>query len=159
MNRRLAVIFVLLLAACSEKHDAAGWVQQVSTAHTRADEALAQGDRETAREELEAALQAAAPSDVTTADRRTLQQDLMYRLADVEIASARHQRALDWAERGLALGKQQDVFTSNLLIVRARALEALGRDIDAAHDYYEALQITDALLQQTLETIPSGGER
>jgi hypothetical protein len=54
------------------------------------------------------------------------------------------------ARRGLSLGKALDVFTANLWLVRGEALEALGRDSEAAASYYAALEIDNALLQGVL---------
>jgi hypothetical protein len=61
------------------------------------------------------------------------------------------------ADNGLRLGRADDIFCSNLLAARGRALAALGRDTEAASSYHEALEIDARLLHAALGRGRAGG--
>lgn len=166
----VSIVFVLgvggvALSACSEisettpapvqstqpPSEAAAWLTQAQDAHREADEAILDNDLETAESILREAL-VEPPETVHERDARVIRQDLYYRLATVLADRADNNAALEAADRGLALGEAEDLFTANLLVVKGRALEALGRDVDAAGIYFQALEINEALLRQTLRT-------
>ena len=149
------------LSACGDERapepapDAATWLSQLRSAHPRADAALSAGNVDDAVAVLAEAGRAPMPAELLAADRRVLHQDLLYRLGGAELDRAEPARALAAAERGLGLGRAQDVFTANLLVVRGEALQALERETEAAASYFEALEINRALLAQVLdETSP-----
>ena len=159
----LAVLLLLLafVASCaSERQDADGpmelgaggaWLLDVESHHERIDAAVARGDFAEAAREAEAALGVAVPVSVAAAHRRSLHQDLAFRLAGAWLSAGQFDRALEASERGLALGRHDDLFTANLLFSAGRALEALGRDSDAVARYHDALKINEALLRQVLD--------
>ena len=72
-------------------------------------------------------------------------------LASIDLDDARPESPLEHSEAGRALGRGQDVFTANLHVTPGRALEATGREVEAADAYFEALEINDALLRQMLD--------
>lgn len=147
----LSVLAVAVALGCdSGSPEAARWLEQQRAASTRADEALAEGNPERARTLLEQSLKQAPPPSLHENDARIVRQDIYYRLATMDLADKNPKGALAWADRGLALGRADDVFTANLLIARGRSHEALGDARAAGHDYYEALKITDRLLQDAL---------
>jgi hypothetical protein len=80
-----------------------------------------------------------------------VRRDVLYRLAQIELASGNAKASADWATRGLGLGRTADAFTTNLLIVRGRAFEQMNDAMGASRDYHDALVITEALLDQSLE--------
>jgi hypothetical protein len=96
------------------------------------------------------------PEGVGSDHARVVQQDLWYRLATIDLATAPAQALLD-SDRGLALGRGLDLFSSNLLTARGRALSALGRDTEAASSYHEALAVDERLLQAALGKGQAGG--
>ena len=159
----LALGATMLGGACAAERaptgsaPAAGWVETAKAANGAADDAMAEGDHERARGALEEALRAPEPGGVAEEDRRIVRQDLLFHIAQVELSAGEPEAALRRAEEGLALGRHDDLFTANLLVVLGRAHEALGREEQAADDYYDALEINDALLRRTLrpnEEIP-----
>ncbi len=167
MRRLRAGLFALLLAlgACAQAEpeaapspSAAEWLMSVRSAHLQADGALSAGELERAASVLRGVAGVGVPSEVSTEHGRVVLQDLMFRLAEVELERAQHDAALVAADAGLAHGRGDDVFTANLLIARGAALEAKGRDTEAAASYYEALEINRALLAELLEA-PDGGGR
>lgn len=170
MTLRRARIFALLLAlgcalafgACSsgsqpESLDAASdWLATVQRAHSRADEAIAAGQPDGARAALQTALDAAVPSSVHPEHARVVRQDLWFRVATLDTAQ-QPAAALLAADNGLRLGRADDIFCSNLLAARGRALAALGRDTEAASSYHEALEIDERLLHAALGQGQAGG--
>jgi hypothetical protein len=169
----LATLLALALAACAQReehehtepsalgeraaaNEAREWLDQVSSAHARADEALAAGQHERAREVLSAALERAVPARLGNEHARVVRQDLWYRLSAIGVERAPQQALLE-AERGLALGRHDDLFSANLLIARGRALQALGRDTEAASSYHGALKIEERLLNEALGAGRDGG--
>jgi len=142
------------LAGCSHSGgapEAARWIAGAAAAHEHADQALARGDREAARADLSSLVASPAPDAVAPSDRRLVLQDALARLAHLELLAGRAEQAQALAERGLALGRERDLFAANLLTARGQAREALGQDRAAADDYHEALLIDEALLRETLE--------
>jgi hypothetical protein len=80
-------------------------------------------------------------------------QDALFRLAGLELDERHAQAALAWAERGISLGCERDLFCANLHIARGNAHEALGDRVAATRELHEALVINDELLGRAL-----GGE-
>jgi hypothetical protein len=130
--------------------EAAQWVADVRSAHAAADGALRAGQAQAALARLDAALAAEVPVEVQPEHRRAVHQDLLFRAAQVHLQAGRSGDARAAAERGLGLGRAVDLFTANLLIARGQALEADGRDTEAAASYYEALEINRVLLGKAL---------
>lgn len=94
--------------------------------------------------------QMAAAPFVPTRERdaaRPYRQDAYYRLAR-RTQDATEQLRL--ADAGLALGGE-DLFVANLLAIKGRALEALGRDDEAPAVYHRALLINEELLNNLLD--------
>jgi len=160
--RAVSIGALLLCAACAQQDaapapelvapSAGQWVLDIEGVHARVDGAIATGDRAAARHHIEAALSATVPTGVSAEHRRVVHQDLLFRLAGVELSASGGEAALRASERGLALGRFDDLFTANLLLSAGRALETLGRDTEAADSYYRALKINEALLSRVLAT-------
>lgn len=146
---RVALVACLVLVACGGE-DGAAWVAQARSASVRADEALASGDMARAREALTPLVEQAPPRAVSPDDARVVAQDAAWRLARLALADGDGAAALGWVDAGLSRGRRGDVFVANLLAVRGQALEALGRDVEAARDYHAALVINEALLDEVL---------
>lgn len=145
------LVVLVFVAGCGNGDaDAAAWISHASSASRTADEALARGDADAARAALQAIVSAEVPSSVADRDRRVLRADAFYRLAEIELSGGSPTEALGLADRGLAEGRAEDLFTANLLVARGRALEAVGRDADAAEEYHAALLINEALLREAL---------
>lgn len=145
-NVLTAMSFVALLwggVGCGSE-EAAAYMADARAAHV-------EFERDAVPEVLERFLALPVPEDVNEDDARVVRHDMYYRLSEHALNADDAERAHEWATRGLDEGTSQDVFTANLYVVRGAAREALGRDIDAASDYHEALLINDALLQQLLE--------
>ena len=147
---RALLLLWLAAAACGQQEpaelDPSAWLASVQSAHARADAALAAGDIARAQSLLERAAESPPPSGVRHDDARVVYQDLQFRLGQLELARGAPEASLLRAERGLGLGRADDLFTANLLVVRGRALAALGRDIEAASSDQDALGINARLL-------------
>ncbi len=102
------------------------------------------------RPQLERLLTAPLPPAWSAQDARWVRKDIHFRLACLDLDAKNPKAALARAEAGLALGQERDLFTANLLIARAQALENLHRDLEAAEAYHQALQINEILLAQAL---------
>lgn len=133
------------------------WLSATHAAHARADAALAAGEPGPARTLLTRALEQPVPAEVRPEDRRLVHQDLLFRLSEVALADRAPADALLCSERGLALGRQNDLFSANLLVARGHALAALGRDVEAAISYRDALAIDEQLLHIALGQGAAGG--
>lgn len=141
---------LVVSVACSRRTDASEWLARAEAAHEEASRHLAAHDAPGARDALRAAAEAKVPAGATPEDARVVRQDLYGRLATLELGQSGAREAVTWATAGLDLGRSTDVFTSNLLIVRGRALEQLGDASSASRDYHDALVVTEALLDQSL---------
>jgi predicted negative regulator of RcsB-dependent stress response len=149
---------LLLVAAfvCGCGNAPARWIEEARRAHAEADARLREQDLRGADAVLRRLVTQPVPSNVAAADRRVVLQDAYARLARVGIEEGLPEQALRDADAGLELGEQEDVFTCTLRILRGHALEALGRDPEAARDYETAQVIAAALLERTLA---DGGHR
>jgi hypothetical protein len=136
------------LAACSAKTDD-GWLTRAEAANEQVNQLMAEG-----RASEAVAVLRGVEADLTTsgsADAQMARRDVLYRLAQIELASGNAKGAAEWATRGLGLGRPSDAFTTNLLIVRGRAFEQMNDAAGASRDYHDALVITEALLDRSLE--------
>jgi hypothetical protein len=150
--KRCALLVLLVLVGCSSEpaQPSLDWLAAVRSAHLHADAASDPASAERAIAGLQLALEVPVPASVSTDHRRIVHQDLLFRIAELELDAGRARQAQLAAERGLDLGRAMDLFTANLLIARGRSLEAAGRDTAAAAVYYEALEINRELLRRTL---------
>jgi predicted negative regulator of RcsB-dependent stress response len=145
-----------LLCGCGDSEplpsqSAGTWLLAIEQAHARADAASP-----AARDALEAALALPVPAEVKAEHSRVVHQDLLFRLARIELAGGRSVEALTVADRGLTLGRAPDLFAANLLVARGEALETLGRKTEAAASYFEALEINRKLLHDALAPTDAG---
>lgn len=151
------LVALLFLGGCALP-SAEEWVAEAAAAHRAADEALARGDGAAARAALAAFVDAPRSPSVSPHDRRVLVQDACFRISVIELDGAAPDAALRWAERGLLAGVANDVFTANLFLAKARALEGLGREREAAVEYLRALDVNERLLERALGS-GTGGTR
>jgi tetratricopeptide (TPR) repeat protein len=142
---RRTLSLAVLAAVCGACGGAPSWVEAARTANGLADAALLRGDAGAALTALDAFADAPVPKTVARSDRRRVLQDVLYRLSELEtLLDAR--RAVAYADRGLALGEHEDVFTANLWVAKGDALEQLGDDSGAARAFARALRINEGLL-------------
>src|SRR5262249_20316379 len=130
-------------------------IAEATRRHALADQRLEVADPRGARDALRGIVDAPAPAGIPAEDRRGVLQDTFFRLAELDLDARDARGALANAERGLALGRANDLFAANLLVVRGAAHEALGDGPAAVEDYHQALVINDRLLAETLKD--SGG--
>lgn len=149
MRRYVAALLVLASSACGD--DAATWVSACAADSEAAERAALRGDDRAAERHLRAIAARPAPGDVARTDVSVVRRDALERLAQVLLRRGESEAALVEANRAIALGVQDDVTSVNALSTRGRVLEALGRDREAARDYHRALEITERLLDRTLE--------
>jgi hypothetical protein len=158
LTRLLAglVLVGLLALGCSRypAHGDSPWLDDASSRHARADEQLASGDVPAARDTLRSIVHGRAPADISDDDRRVVLQDTYFRLAKLDLDGGDPRGALANADHGLGVGRADDLFVANLLVVRGAAHEALGESPAAVEDYHQALVINDRLLAQTLAGKP-----
>lgn len=148
----LALLGVLAVVGCARARRAGDsrWIAEAEHRHAVADQELQGGNVRAARDALRGLVDAPAPGDVPAPDRRSILQDTYFRLAEIDLGARNPRAALASAERGLALGRADDLFVANLLVVRGAAHEALDDGAAAAADYHEALVINDKLLADSL---------
>ncbi len=148
-----------VLASCATEREpsrdpqgpsARDWIVHMRDAHGRADAAMSATDPDNARQALQRALAVAVPTGVHAEHRRVVAQDLLFRLAQIALLRGMPDEARDAAERGLAMGAHDDIFTANLMMARGQALEAQKREPEAAASYHEALLINEKLLAKVL---------
>jgi len=132
------------------------WVADTARRHALADERLRAGNTAGAKEALLAIVDGAVPPGVPLGDRRGVLQDTYFRLAEMDLQAGDARAALASADRGLGLGRADDLFVANLLVVRGAAHESLGDGPAAATDYHDALLINDKLLAGVLHEQPDG---
>ena len=146
----------LLALGCSRdvSHGDSRWLDNASSRHALADEQLASGNVPAARDTLLSIVHGRAPADISADERRVVLQDTYFRLAKLDLDAGDARGALANTDHGLGLGRADDVFVANLLVVRGAAHEALGAGPAAVEDYHEALVINDRLLAQTLAGKP-----
>jgi tetratricopeptide (TPR) repeat protein len=128
-------------------------LEQARSAHSTADRALALGQREVVKQELEGAL--SRLSEARGEQAVWVRQDLLGRLAQLELDAGDSAAALQLAERGLQLGQIPSVPLATLHVLRGRAFEARGDKKEAALAYRQALLINQQLMDQALGTTPS----
>jgi hypothetical protein len=151
-RRALIVAAAVLAIGCSRTRVAGDgpWVADAERRHALADERLQAGDRPGARIALREIVDGRTPAGVPADDRRGVLQDTYFRLAELDLQAGDARAALASADRGLALGRADDLFVANLLVVRGAAHEALGDTPTAAADYHDALLINDKLLAESV---------
>jgi len=158
--RRLfaSVVLAALALACSQARvgGETPWVADAARRHAVADERLQAGNPAAAKAALLEIVNDAVPPAVPADDRRGVLQDTYFRLAELDLQARDARGALGSADRGLALGRADDLFVANLLVVRGAAHEALGDGPAAATDYHDALLINDKLLTETLHEQTDG---
>jgi hypothetical protein len=133
------------------------WIAEAERQHAIADERLAAKDLPGARMALLPIVGAAVPADVPADARRGVLQDTYFRMAKIDLDVGDPRVALGDADSGLALGRADDLFVANLLVVRGAAHEALNDGAAAASDYHAALMINDRLLVDTLHGSADAG--
>ena len=144
-----ALAFALAFAGC-QGGDARAWIE---AARAASDAAADAPDDEAERAALQRLLALEVPSSVAADDARVIRQDGHERLARLLLRQGDPASALREVDRGLALGRADDIFTANLWVTRGRILEHRGQDREAARDYHRAMLIHEALLDAAL-----GGE-
>jgi hypothetical protein len=137
------------LPGCARAPGGGEWLDTVRVDSAEAEQKIANGDVAGARTALEHALTLPTPG-IANADARVVRQDLLYRLAMLELSERRLGEARRFADEGLSLGRSDDVFTANLLAVRGKISEADGDALSASRDYHEALMINEKLLGRAL---------
>ncbi len=147
---RTALILVFVGASLGCGSGATRWIGEAWRAHAEADILERSGDLERAGDLLQDLVSRPVPAGVAPQDARAVLQDTYARLANVALKRGKPADALHSADAGLQLGEAQDVFASSLRAFRGRALEALGRDAEAAREYEAAQAIAEALLSEAL---------
>ena len=147
---RTALVLVFLGACLGCNSGATRWIGEARGAHAEADALERSGDLQRAGDLLQDLVSRPVPAGVAPQDVRAVLQDTYARLADLALKRGKPTDALHSADAGLQLGEAQDVFVSSLRAFRGRALEALGRDAEAAREYEAAQAIAEALLSEAL---------
>jgi Flp pilus assembly protein TadD len=83
---------------------------------------------------------------------RWVKQDLLGRMATLQIEVGEPERALGTVKKGLEVSPEPSVPRSNLYIAEGQALTALGRKDEAIEPYYQALLVNEALMQEALKS-------
>lgn len=146
MSRAVPLLCSLWLAsACAAASVPQAWIDQAREAHLAADAGSVD-----ALERLVGLVDTPPPESIAPADARIVVQDACFRLAHLSLGEGDATKAETWADRGLSEGRQDDLFTANLLVARGAAREALENAAGAAEDYVDALRINAHLLELAL---------
>jgi tetratricopeptide (TPR) repeat protein len=150
---RLGVSLLLLFLVCScskSSYQASLWLEEIKAKSIQADLALKEERFQDAILALSSIVENKGPQEVEREDVRIVRQDACFRLATIYLEDRNPQEALKWSEFGLGLGQKDDLFETNLLLAKGRALEALGQEQQAAAIYHKALLINEKLLHNVL---------
>jgi hypothetical protein len=145
------LVLSVLLGSCGGPSPAVSWLDSSAAVHEQVVGHSQTVDLNNARQLLIGALAQPMPGDMSADDSRIVRQDLYFRLASVELEDGAPLEALRYADEGLELGSWEDIFTSNLLVVRGRAARELGQERDAARDFLEAQRISELVLDEIIE--------
>ena len=147
----LALLGALAAGCARARHDGdARWIAEAERRHALADQQLQAGNVPAARAALAGIIDGQVPASIPPDDRRGVLQDTYFRLSELDLKAGDARAAWTDAERGLALGRADDLFVANLLVARGAAHEAMHDGAGAAADYHAALVINDKLLAEVL---------
>ncbi|MFT5429773.1 MAG: tetratricopeptide (TPR) repeat protein [Myxococcota bacterium] len=153
MRTSLVVLLLLVGTGCGRapvvRASELLWTASVDLDRQLADKCVDSGELTIAERMLRRSL-ARPDAAVDEVVRIALRQDLHFALGRVLLLQGRFSRASAEASRGLALGGQNTVFQANLYGLRAMAVEADGRPLDALDDYSRALTIHKSLFDAAL---------
>ena len=147
---RLAVVALPLMIAALVGSCAVGVpaARTVDGLRRSADQHVGQRRMKAAEADLRRIFVLDAPKD--NAGALLLLQDAHFALGSVLLVTGRFDEALAEADKGLSLGDDQSIFGANLHGLRAMALEAAGKPIDALPDYTRAIEIHKQLFDTAL---------
>ena len=149
---QILLMFVLGLSqSCAYKSDSGKWIREAQAANSSADQSIARGNFVAARTSLQEVLAKPTPASLPDQDVIIVKQDILFRLAALELHAGKPKAALNWSEQGLSLSQKHDLFTANLLVAKGNALQALGNGVDAVAEFHKALKINEKLLNQALD--------
>jgi hypothetical protein len=120
-------------------------------ADSRSDAARSPEERQRARQALLTALGDTQAAGFDDAEKRPLQQDLYWRLAELSLRQGQPEQALEWARQGIALDGPPSPFLGLLWQAQGEAHEALGDKAAAASSYFNAQSITEDLLRKNVD--------
>jgi len=148
---KAAALLLLVLSAPSDPR--VEWIRAARDAHEMADQSLAHAQPGAARDALKTFLDLPVPTTLSRSDAIDVEQDVWFRVADLDLGLGDAAAARDDAKHGLDLAGA-GLFEANLYIVRGRAFELLHDDRAAIADYQEAQRINELLLAQAVENKP-----
>jgi predicted negative regulator of RcsB-dependent stress response len=122
----------------------------LSGAHARLDGATSRAELERSQQALRGALDTLG-SGLDPTDARLVRQDVYCRLAETALRLGEPRAALEWTRRGLDLDGPPTPFLAQLMALEGDAWAALGDDASAATSYMRALQVHEALLDESLD--------
>jgi tetratricopeptide (TPR) repeat protein len=129
------------------------WLGPLEQAHGLADQANTPALREQALAAFERALAQLPPAQTgLTAGQLFVRQDALARCAELELDQGRPVRAIERADRALALSLATSMPVATLQTIRGRAFEALGETEAAVSAYHTALVINQALMERALDS-------
>jgi predicted negative regulator of RcsB-dependent stress response len=125
--------------------------QQVRQAESRSESARSPAQQASARSALITALADTQAASFDETEKRPLQQDLYWRLAELALRQGQPEQALEWTRQGIALDGPPSPFLGLLWQAQGEAHEALGDKEAAAASYLEAQSISVALLRKSID--------
>ncbi len=147
---RRALCLFLAVGCGGVRDDARQWWQLVQSSTRRADERPGPEGRAA----LVAVCALPPPRSVAPEDARVVRADACARVAATDLAEGNPRAALERVKEGLLLGRAADATTAALLIVQGKAHERLGRAVEAARSFADAIAIDERLLEETLKGTP-----
>ncbi len=144
-----AMVIGLVWSSCAAPSRAAApWARTVANIRATADWHRDQHRYKAAETELRRIFEIEPPKNEPKAV--WLLQDASFALGTVLYLDRRFEDAVAEADRGLSLGSDRSIFGANLHGLRAMALEAQGKPLDALTDYSRAIEIHKELFDTAL---------
>ncbi len=124
---------------------------RIEQAHAEADAARSRDELRNAERNLTQIVQASVDTEWGSAQTRLVRQDLFCRLAETALRLGQPETALQWTRQGLDLDGPPTPFLAQLSALEGQARDALGDRDGAAKSYMKALEVNEALLDESLD--------
>lgn len=124
---------------------------ELERAHAELDRAASREELERSRQTLTSLSASLAAGEWSPTQARLVRQDLFCRLAEAALRLGEPRSALEWTRQGIDLDGPPTPFLAQLMSLEGQALAALGDRLGAAKSLMKALELNQALLDESLD--------
>ncbi len=124
---------------------------ELDRAHAELDRAASREELERSRQTLTSLSSSLEAGEWSPTQARLVRQDLFCRLAEAALRLGEPQSALEWTRQGIDLDGPPTPFLAQLMSLEGQALAALGDRLGAAKSLMKALELNQALLDESLD--------